>query len=308
AVDFTWDATLAVPGPYSWRIDAGPTVRPAAGTIGGRVAALALQQVTASRLTFSPNGDGKDEETRISYTLTRQATVTVTLTLADGTLVASLFTDTKPAGKNSFVFRGQGMTDGVYRIVLTASAAGKTVVASVPIVVNRTLVGFGASTPVFSPNRDGRLDAVSFPFSLAHAVQAQLRILRGTAEVALPFNGPLAVGTQKLSWDGTTSTGARAPDGAYRAELTVTDQLGPVKQTVPVRLDTVAPRLRALSLARLRFTLTEPARVAFTINGRRIVKLAKRGTFSVPFAGAPRRVVAVATDDAGNRSLALRLP
>ena len=100
----------------------------------------------------------------------------------------------------------------------------------------------------------------------------------------------------------------RAPDGAYKAELKVTDALGPVTQTVPVRVDTTAPRLRALSLARLQFTLNEPARVTFSINGRRIVRQSKRGTFHVPFAGTPRRVTAVALDAAGNRSRTLRLP
>ncbi|MDX6493915.1 MAG: hypothetical protein QOH02_1850, partial [Gaiellaceae bacterium] len=308
AVDFTWDATLAVPGSYSWRIDAGATVRPATGTIGGKAAALALQQVTASRLTFSPNGDGKDEETRISYTLTRQATVTASLTLPDGTVVATLFTDTKAAGRNSFVFRGQGMADGEYRIVLTAAAGGKTVAGSVSIVVNRTLAGFGASPSAFSPNGDGRLESVFFPFSLAYAVQARLRILRGTTEIVPVFGGPLGVGPQRLGWDGRDAAQGRVPDGSYKAELTVTDQFGPVTQTAPFRIDTTAPRLRALSLARLRFTVSEPARVTLTINGRRTVAQAKGGTFHVPFAGTPRRVTAVALDAAGNRSATLRLP
>ena len=307
-VDFTWDATLAVPGSYSWRIDAGSTVRPATGTIGGKAAALALQNVTASRLTFSPNGDGKDEETRISYTLTRQATVTASLTLPDGTPVATLFTDTKAAGRNSFVFRGQGMADGEYLIVLSAAAGGKTVAGSVSIVVNRTLAGFGASPPAFSPNGDGRLESVFFPFSLAYPVQARLRILRGTTEIVPLFDGPLAVGPQRLGWDGRDAAEGRVPDGSYKAELTVTDQLGAVTQTAPFRVDTTAPRLRALSLARLRFTLSEPARVTLTINGRRIVLQAKRGTFHVPFGGTPRRVTAVALDAAGNRSATLRLP
>src|SRR5205814_1662114 len=100
----------------------------------------------------------------------------------------------------------------------------------------------------------------------------------------------------------------RVPDGSYKAELTVTDQLGAVMQTAPFRIDTAAPRLRALSLARLRFTLSEPARVTATINGRRIVLQAKRGTFHIPFGGTPRRVTAVAMDAAGNRSPTLRLP
>jgi hypothetical protein len=116
------------------------------------------------------------------------------------------------------------------------------------------------------------------------------------------------VGPQRLAWNGTTGSGGRAPDGTYKAELKVTDDFGPVTQAVPVRVDTIAPRLRALSLARLRFTLSEPARVTFTINGRRIVRQSKRGVFHVVFVGTPRRVTAVALDAAGNRGATLRLP
>ena len=139
-------------------------------------------------------------------------------------------------------------------------------------------------------------------------MQAELRILSGTAVVATPFAGPLPVGAQKLGWDGLTATAGRAPDGAYKAELKVTDALGPVTQTVPVRVDTTAPRLRALSLARLRFVLNEPARVTFTINGRRVVRQSKAGIFHVVFAGTPRRLTAVALDAAGNRSRPISLP
>jgi hypothetical protein len=75
-----------------------------------------------------------------------------------------------------------------------------------------------------------------------------------------------------------------------------------------LRLDTAAPRLRVLSLAGLRFTLSEPATLALVVNGRRIVKLAKAGALHVPFAGRPTRVTAFAQDAAGNRSRTIRLP
>ena len=88
----------------------------------------------------------------------------------------------------------------------------------------------------------------------------------------------------------------------------MTDALGPVTQTVAVRLDTTPPRLRALSFARLQFRLNEAARVTFTINGRRIVRQSKPGAFHVVFAGRPRRVTAVALDAAGNRSRTISLP
>src|SRR4029077_13385720 len=45
AVDWTWDSKMAPPGAYSWAIAAGPTVRPATGTLGAKVTALTLTKL-----------------------------------------------------------------------------------------------------------------------------------------------------------------------------------------------------------------------------------------------------------------------
>jgi N-acetylmuramoyl-L-alanine amidase len=306
AVDWTWDATLAPVAPYAYSIDAGPTVRPARGTIGGRIAALALNDVRASLTTFSPNGDGRDEETTIFYTLTTQATVSAALTLAEGTPVSTLFTDVKPAGRNSFVFRAQGLPDGRYAIVLTATVGTKQVSATVPIVVNRTLAGVGASPSSFSPNGDGRKDTAGIVFSLARPVQAQLRVLLRGAPVANVFAGPLAAGQQRLAWTGRGDDGRALVDGSYRAELSVTDELGTVTSTVPLRLDTRAPTVRLWSSRPLRVRVSEPGTLTVRGAGRVfVVRVRRAGVVAV--GSTARRLTLVAEDAAANRSKPLRI-
>ena len=310
AVDWTWDATLVGAGPFGWSIGAGLTVRPATGSFGNLPTTLTMTRVAASLAVFSPNGDGRDEQTTISYTLSVPAHVTASLTDVNGVALSTLFSDDKPAGKNSFVFRAEGLPDGGYQIVLSAqSPAGKTATASVPLVVNRTLAGYSVTPTLFSPNGDGRRDTIAFPFSLAYPVDAELRIVtKAGATVASVLAGVLAAGPQRLTWDGATAAGTRLPDGSYRAILSVTDPIGTVTQSVAFASDTTAPRISILSLRRLRFRVSEQATVTVLVNGRRIRKIEPRGAFHIPFRGVPRKVVFFALDVAGNRSPTLRYP
>jgi hypothetical protein len=74
------------------------------------------------------------------------------------------------------------------------------------------------------------------------------------------------------------------------------------------RLDTVPPRLRAVSFRRLVFQVSEPARVRVVADGRVTVRSVRAGVFSVAHVGRPRRVIASATDAAGNVSRTIRFP
>ena len=154
---------------------------------------------------------------------------------------------------------------------------------------------------VFSPNGDGRLDSMPFAFTLGAPATVQLRILRDGKWVATPQPPvQLAAGAQMLTWDGRKRIGV-PPDGFYDAELSVTDAVGTVKQTVRFVSDRTAPILRLLSLKPLRFRLSEPATVVIRFDGRRrVVTLRRAGDFWG--AGRAKKVRAIAYDPAGNRS------
>ncbi|HSC91153.1 MAG TPA: N-acetylmuramoyl-L-alanine amidase [Gaiellaceae bacterium] len=306
AVDWTWDATRAAQGPYAWSI-ASPGARPATGTLG-RAGTLSVTRVRAEPAAVTPNGDGVDDETTIRYTLGAAATVTATLLDPAGTPVATLFSEPRAAGDQGFEFTAENVPDGAYTIVVSASGAGKVVTGRAPLLVNRTLSAFKAGRASFSPNRDGRADAMPFTFALAQPATVKLRILLNGKWVATPApETPLGPGVQVLAWDGSKRIG-RPKDGLYEAELRVTDVLGTVTQRVAFGLDTTPPALRLLSLRpRVRISLSEAAEVVVRADGRRTL-VKKRGAGVVVLPHAARALRATAYDTAGNRSAVLVAP
>ncbi len=294
-VDWTWDATAVAPGAYSWTIDAGPTVRPATGTVGSKVTTLSLTGATATPSVVGPSG------ATISYTLSAPAAVSATLTDSTGATLTTLFSnELHPAGKQSFTFTaGDTVPDGQYTIVLSAqAAAGRTASASIAIDVSRAIASFSAAPSTISPNNDGVQDRVVVTFELGEQAQATLQVLRGSDVITTLLDASVAPGTpQEASWGGP------APDGVYTIRLTV----GVATRVARVVVDTRRPVLRALSLSHLRFRISKPATV--TLRGAGHVwtrKVRKAGPFAIWLRRAPRTYSLVARDAAGNVSSVLR--
>jgi len=304
SVAWTWDATTAPVGQYTWTISA-PGMRSATGTLGTAPAALALQQLRVAPAVVTPNGDGRSDGAKVSYALTAPAQVTATVLDSLGDTVATIFSQFRPAGKHTFVWNRVDLPDGRYRLSLLArDARGKQVQSSIPLYVDRTLAGFTSSLPAISPNGDGRLDTLAFSFRLLAPAQVQVRILRGAVTTATPFGAPLPAGAQKLSWDG-----GGLPDGRYSAVVSATDSLLTVKQSLFVRLDRRAPVLRLVSFPLMRFWLSEPARLTIVLNGRAYRLTRKRaGSFRVGHIGRVTTLRAFAVDTAGNLSNTVRVP
>jgi hypothetical protein len=90
--------------------------------------------------------------------------------------------------------------------------------------------------------------------------------------------------------------------------VSATDALATVQEGGRIAVDTVAPKLTLLSAARLNFRVSERSVVTLAVNGKRIVKIEKRGAFHVPFRGTVRSLRAVAADAAGNQSRPITAP
>jgi hypothetical protein len=292
SVDWTWDATAAPQGRYTYAIDAGADVRPATGAVGGTTTAgLAVTGAAAKPATFTPNGDGRTESTVISYTLSQDALVTGTLRNAAGQTVATLFHEQRRAGRQVHRFTAAGVPDGSYVVSVSAQSAGRTSRVEVPVVVDRTLAGFTAAPALFSPNGDGRLDQVTFAFALS--APAAVRVSVGKAVV---FEGPLDAGQHRLPWAGPVR------DGKHAAVVEATGPLGRRAQTARFAVDTTRPRLRLLSRPNRRLWASEPGTLVFVANGRRFEVAVKAGRFTAPAGG---KVRAVLWDGAGNKSATL---
>jgi hypothetical protein len=301
-IDWTWDAATAPKAVYSWTIAAGDTVRPATGTIGAAPVPLALKAVSAAPRTITPDGDGQTDASQISYTLSAPATVTATLRAPDGHQLAVLFTQARRPGKQSFRFTAAGVPDGRYEIVLTATDGKTTVMASVPILVDRTVRLFTAAPAAISPNGDGVQDDLTFSFELTRGASVHLDVGQSGKTVMPVFDGDLRPGPQSVGWGGMG-----VKDGKYAGVLTATNDIGSVVHTVHFRVDTVAPVLRAISFRRLRFQTSEAATIHFVVNGRRSTVFVRRGVFSLR-ARRVRGVRIYAQDAAGNVSRTLRYP
>jgi hypothetical protein len=317
-VDWTWDSVAAAGPRYTWVIE--PTgARPAKGTImaaggvgtqppGGTTpppVVPLIGRVDVEPATVTPNADGLDDTTTISFALGADAHVTATLVDPAGAVRATLFDEPKPRGKRTFQLTAEAFADGQYRVVITAVGGdGSRVTSEAPLVVSRLLRNFTVEPELFSPNLDGRSDSAAFGFELAGPADVTLRILKGTAWVHTVFGGPLAPGMQTITWDGAKRVG-RLLDGRYAAELSVADAVSSVSQTIELVADSTPPKLTLVSLAPLKLRLSEAATVTLTVNGKRIVTSELAGVFEVPFPGRARKLRAVAVDEAENAGVPL---
>ncbi len=304
AVDWIW-SSRRTGGPFRWSID-GAGVRSATGTLGGTLPppppppTVLLSAVKAPAILM-PAADGAFPALHLDFTLGQPATTTVDVVDGSGALLARVFSEQRAAGVNVFDwYAAQELADGRYRLIVTAQAGAKVVSMPLDFVVDRTLSGLALVPPAISPNGDGANDGLTVTFSLAAAVPMRLEIVdpAGLA-IATVAQGTYGPGPLTFAWDGSAN-GVSIPDGAFTARVTVTDGLGDVSAAVPFAIDLTPPVLRILDAKALKFSLTEPATVTLSVNNRRLVKLAPKGTFTVPRTVVVKTVTAQAVDAAGN--------
>jgi hypothetical protein len=304
-IDWTWDAANAPKARYAWAISAGGDLRPATGFIGAAPVPLALTKASATPATISPNGDGQQDKSTITYTLSASATVTAVLRSPDGRQLAVLFSERRGPGKRTFTFTADGVPDGRYEIVISATDGKATVTKVVPVVVDRTVSNWTVTPASFSPNGDGRQDGITFGYRLAHEAAVRIDVKQGKRLAAAVFVGTMPTGPQTLTWDGIAPAG-RLADGRYSAVLTTTTSLGATAHALALRVDTRAPVLRPVLFRRLIFRIDELARVTVVADRRRITRSVRAGVFS--FGATARRVRAWALDRAGNLSPTVAWP
>jgi N-acetylmuramoyl-L-alanine amidase len=307
-IDWTWDARTIPAGKYLYAIDAGPTVRSAAGVVTGSSTRSMLTALAKPAL-FTPNGDGKADSTLVRYRVREPAIVAATLVDAFGIPVTTLFVESKMTGSYAFRWDATGIADGRYGIVLTArNAIGIETTATLAVIVDRTTAGFQVSPQVFSPNRDGRFDTTRFSFTLDKPARATLTIRRGKRAVGQVFSSQLQPGLQSVDWNGRFRRGVGEHE--FRADLRVVSPVATVTSTVALATDTTGPKLKRVAVSPLRFSINEPADVTVVFDGARsvTVRRLRPGKFTFPSGGPFASFTAVARDFAGNDSRLIRYP
>ena len=322
AVDWTWDASAAPIAAYTYTIGAGAAVRPATGRVPGPPP-LAVTGLRAAPTAVTPNGDWSGERTAISFRLSRRATVGVrVVNAASGALVRTLLASgIRPAGVFSLVWRGGDGTgafvaDGRYRIEVSAEVGVEQVERSVTVVVDKTLGGVSAAPAILSPNGDGNRERLRIGFELTRQASVRVLIQRKGALVRTLLFRTLAAGAYAATWDGRRADGRLVGQGPADAVVVATTSLGRRVLSRPIRVDTVRPVVRILSLrrsdgvVRLRFSLSEAAQLRIWYgrnhwsDGINIVRQRAAGTHLFPRRVNARFVRIVARDAALNTSRA----
>jgi flagellar hook assembly protein FlgD len=117
---------------------------------------------------------------------------------------------------------------------------------STPSVVQRVM---GAR--VFSPNQDSRFDRMRISFALSKADDVRAAVIDDNGDVVATIADDLncpAWQQRRVSWDGRTEDGERAPDGRYRVRLTLERQGRTVTLRRSVLLDTTPPKPRVVDI------------------------------------------------------------
>ncbi len=324
-VDWSWDSARAGKGPFTWSIDAGPTVLPASGTLAAvrikpkpaaapmpvPAAGPVLSGMVAHPAVVSPNPDGTAGFVTADFTLAVSAAVTVQATAAApaAVLPVTLLSSRLPAGDHSFSWSLAAFPDGRYQIVVTAKPRdGSPTIQAAGVAVDRTLTGLAVTPTLFSPNADGVNDMTTFTFTLAQSFPTQVVLVRSGVVAATVYSGQLGPGPQTIPWDGTTA-GVRVPDGTYDAIVLVTGPLGPTSFSLRLAVDATPPTLTLLDAPKLRFQLSEPATVTATVNGQVVVRPEPAGVFTIPWQGGTVTTVSAQADDAaGNVSANVTSP
>ena len=211
--------------------------------------------LSADATIISPNADGRSDNVEI-----RQASLpgddwSGAITAADGKVVKSY---TWKNEAKSFVWNGSDETgaivrDGQYFYVAEATdgAGNRTVSPTLKIYVEteKKTVRLDADTLAFSPNGDGKKDSILLGLQAQYPERIkkyELVIVQEGGGSALPvksWKGSSDIRTQ-YSWDGMTDSGIPAPDGAYRARLSVlyTNDDMAVSEVGPFVVDRIAPQ------------------------------------------------------------------
>ncbi|HEY3522061.1 MAG TPA: FlgD immunoglobulin-like domain containing protein [Candidatus Limnocylindrales bacterium] len=137
--------------------------------------------------------------------------------------------------------------------VLTRTYA-LTVDTVAPVVSLPTTTGgtSGASLPTFSPNGDGFHDTFRQTFSLSEPAAVTLAVRNEAGATVRTLSLAGVAGSNAVTWDGRTSSGAYAPDGQYQLSITARDKAGNVGSDEDATV-AVYGALTGVDLARTRF-------------------------------------------------------
>jgi len=265
----------------------------------------AITGSSVSPSVFSPNGDGRQDSTTVSVSVTGLIRYGwVVEPFADGMAGAPIVQGSMDGESVAFTWDGRAQDgspapDGTYRITVWTADASDNRSSVQPLVTIDNAMPALTSTVApasISPNGDRRSDVTTLGMASSEPVGGRARVLdaNGVAVRTWKFG---ATTTGSWTWDGTDAAGKTVRDGTYTFRLDGVDPAGNgTVQQMPVLVDRTIGSLTWASRSfkpkvgqtdRLSFSLIRPATVAVSIyQGKTLVrriwvdKAAVAGTFS----------------------------
>jgi flagellar hook assembly protein FlgD/outer membrane protein OmpA-like peptidoglycan-associated protein len=263
---FSDSGMVAPDGEYTATLQAlyangnNPSAKTAPFTLDTKAPEIALK---ADYLLFSPDADGRKDSLVIAQKSSAEDLWEGRLTDKVGKTVRNVFWKGQAEalvwdGKDD---NGNRLPDGTYAYAVSstdqAGNKNQAILAGIEIDTTPTPVFVTSAARAFSPNKDGAFDTIDFglvvenrrgltgwSLALVHDTLGPERTFRGTTDVPAT-----------LAWDGLSDSKQAAPEGAYRAVLTVEYAKGnkPEEKTPSFMLDVTAPAVD-LALSPLPFS------------------------------------------------------
>jgi len=244
--------------PASTTVDAGITGLDFGPATDG--SALGTTPEALAARAFSPNGDGSEDGLRLRWTnQVALRSLALKVFRTDGSAVGSVAVPGLAAGAHGWTWNGVAggskVADGTYALQLVGTAGTTTyhapaarpvsavLVTTYGITVDRVaprVTSSAASTTLISPNGDGVLETVRLTLAATGATRWTMDITAAGGASTRSVSGTGS--TAAFTWNGTTGTGKRVPDGTYTVTLVAWDAAGNRSaRPLAVTVDTTAP-------------------------------------------------------------------
>jgi hypothetical protein len=203
-----------------------------------------LSDVSVNPQTITPNADGLSDVTRISYTLSRSANLSIYLIDDEGD--RHYFRDNRRRSEGDYqvdfggVINGTMLSDGSYTwVVEAADDDGQTTNQQGSLIIESAdttkpeLQGFSVYPQTFTPNQDGIDDRVDINYHLTKEAEVSVYLVGPDAETRYPIAEverevkPGEPGFHTYDYEGGVDLGADPPpDGEYTVYAEAEDRVG----------------------------------------------------------------------------------
>jgi uncharacterized repeat protein (TIGR01451 family) len=203
--------------------------------------------------TFSPNADGKDDITRISYTISQGMDIDLYFVGPDGQKHYFRQGERRVPGNYFVMFGGavdnKLLPDGRYTVTVETNSGGSAARVEAPMTISGgdqiplQLTKLQVYPDTFTPNRDGINDRVSISYYINKDANVFVSLVSSDGKTQYPIppeliTKPGVKGSHEHDYDAGVDLGAKPPpDGMYTIVAEAVDPVGNrVRATTPLTI------------------------------------------------------------------------